>query len=211
MDQYQETFETWNKLASLYQDKFMDMKLYNDTYDDFIDAIVKKEKAKVLDIGCGPGNIIRYLLSKRADLEILGVDISPNMIELAKANNPQANFEIADCRDISKIPDQFDAIICGFCLPYLSVDESAELIYSCDKLLREKGVVYLSFVEGSSKDSGFKTDNSGNRVYFYYHDLDMLKETLSNAGFDHIEVWHLEYGNSNTKKDVHTVIIARKK
>jgi hypothetical protein len=31
MDRYKETFETWNKVASLYQDKFMELDLYNDS------------------------------------------------------------------------------------------------------------------------------------------------------------------------------------
>lgn len=33
MDKYKETFETWNNVASMYHDKFMDLDLYNDTYD----------------------------------------------------------------------------------------------------------------------------------------------------------------------------------
>ncbi len=49
MDTYKETFETWNKVASLYQDKFMDMDLYNDTYDFICDSIVK-DKADLLEI-----------------------------------------------------------------------------------------------------------------------------------------------------------------
>lgn len=62
MDPYKETFETWNKVASLYQEKFMELKLYNDTYD-LICNVVIKNKATILEIGCGSGNITRYLLS----------------------------------------------------------------------------------------------------------------------------------------------------
>ena len=32
-DKYTETFETWDKVAKLYQDLFMDLNLYDDTYD----------------------------------------------------------------------------------------------------------------------------------------------------------------------------------
>ena len=65
MDHYKETFETWNKLASRYQEKFMDLDLYNETYDFICDSIIRPN-AKILDIGCGPGNVTKYLLSKRA-------------------------------------------------------------------------------------------------------------------------------------------------
>ncbi len=83
MDRYQETFETWNKVAKLYEDVFMHLDLYNDTYDIFCELITK-ENAHVLEIGCGPGNITRYLLEKKPDLLINGIDISPNMISLAE-------------------------------------------------------------------------------------------------------------------------------
>ena len=127
MNRYKETFETWNKVALLYQDKFMDLDLYNETYDFVCNSIIKN-KAKILEIGCGPGNITKYLLAKRPDFDIYGIDIVPNMIELAKRNNPTANFSIMDCRKISTLTTKFDGIICGFCLPYLSQTESAKLV-----------------------------------------------------------------------------------
>lgn len=60
MDNYEETFETWNKVASLYQEKFMDLDLYDDTYETVCGS-VSKDKAALLEIGCGPGNITKYL------------------------------------------------------------------------------------------------------------------------------------------------------
>ncbi|GBL35181.1 trans-aconitate 2-methyltransferase [Filimonas sp.] len=91
MNRHQETAATWNKLASLYQDKFMDLDFYNESYELISDLLIQDE-ANLLEIGCGPGNISRYLLSKRPELKITGIDISPNMIELAKRIIPVPNF-----------------------------------------------------------------------------------------------------------------------
>ena len=41
MNPYQITFETWNKVAAAYQEKFMELDLYNDTYDAFC-ALIEK-------------------------------------------------------------------------------------------------------------------------------------------------------------------------
>jgi 16S rRNA A1518/A1519 N6-dimethyltransferase RsmA/KsgA/DIM1 with predicted DNA glycosylase/AP lyase activity len=60
MNRHQETAATWNKLASLYQDKFMDLDFYNESYDIVSDLLIQA-KASLLEIGCGPGNISRYL------------------------------------------------------------------------------------------------------------------------------------------------------
>ena len=53
-DSYSETFKTWDKVASLYQDKFMNLDLYNDTYDFFCSSL-PKPNSKILEIGCEPG------------------------------------------------------------------------------------------------------------------------------------------------------------
>ncbi len=210
MDRYAVTFETWNKVASLYQDKFMDIDLYNDTYD-FVCRSIHKENAKILEIGCGPGNITQYLLSKRPDFDIFGIDIAPNMIELAKKNNPTANFAIMDSRHIGIIKTKYDGIICGFCLPYLSPSDSQKFIADCSNLLNENGLIYISFVAGDSSKSGFHTGSSGDSVYFNFHDVEELKTKLIESEFHEPITWIVEYEKSENEIEKHIVLIAKKK
>ena len=210
MDRYKETFDTWNKVASLYQEKFMDLDCYNDTYDFICDSI-HKGQAKILEIGCGPGNITKYLLTKRPDFDIFGIDIAPNMIEFAKRNNPNAHFAIMDSREIGRLTTKYDGIVGGFCLPYLSETDSLKLIADSYNLLNENGLIYLSFVEGDSIRSGFKTGSSGDRSYFYYHNLDNLKTLLIDNGFDEIKIFKVDYKRSETEIELHTIITAKKK
>ena len=210
MDKYLETFETWDKVAKLYEDKFMDLDLYNDTYDVFCDLLSKKNST-VLEIGCGPGNITRYLLAKRPDLEILGTDISPNMIELAKRNCPTAKFELADSRKIETITSRFDGIVCGFCLPYLSELDVEKFVFDCKNLLNENGVIYLSFVEGEKEKSGYQQGSSGDRTYFYYHNLEHLTRLLDLNHFGNLNVIRKRYEKNDKTEEVHTIIIAENK
>lgn len=210
MDTYKETFETWNTVAALYEEKFMDLDFYNETYDYICSSIVNPN-AKLLDLGCGPGNITKYLLSNRPDFDIYGIDVAPNMIELAKKNNPSARFDVMDSRQISQLQMKYDGIICGFCLPYLSPADSQKLILDVKKLLNDEGLFYLSFVEGDPNQSGFQVGSSGKRVYFYYHNLAVLKMNLLEAGLETIEVFQIDYKKSSTATEIHTVLVARKK
>lgn len=209
MDRNKETFDTWNNIASLYQDKFMNLDLYNDTYD-FICSAIATPNAKLLEIGCGPGNITKYLLSQRPDFDIFGIDIAPNMIELAKKNNPTANFAVMDSREIKNLNKKYDGIIVGFCLPYLSPTESNELISNSYDLLNENGLIYLSFVEGNPEESDFKV-GSGGRVYFHYHNLDDLITQLKKSNFDQLEIFKVKYKTSETEFDIHTILTAKKR
>jgi len=211
MDRYTETFKTWNKVASLYQEKFMDLDLYNNTYD-FICRSIAQKNAKLLEIGCGPGNITQYLLTARPDFTIFGIDIAPNMIELAQRNNPTASFAVMDSRQIDQIQTKYkyDGIICGFCLPYLSQTESEKFISDCYHLLNQNGLLYISFVEGDPDKSGFQVSSSGDRVYFYFHRLDELKEHLLKNNFEQIRISRVEYKRRENDVETHTILTAIK-
>mgnify|MGYP003149785561 CR=1 FL=1 len=161
MDRYKETFETWNKIASIYQDKFMNMDLYNETYD-------------------------------------------------VKKNNPKASFAIMDCRQIDQLKTTYNGIIGGFCLPYLSDLDIVKLVADCSNLLSENGLIYLSFVEGDPKKSDYQVNNNGDRVYFYFYQLDTIKKLLTDNNFVAIKVFYVEYKKSETGKDIHTILIAKK-
>ena len=204
MNEYEETFQTWNKIADLYQEKFMNLEIYYDTYKKFCD-LVEIENAAILEIGCGPGNITKQMLSIRPDLEILGIDYAPKMIELASKNNPSAKFKTMDCRDLSEFKTPFDAIICGFCLPYLTVTDCVKLIKDCSNLLNPNGLLYLSFVEGDPEKSAYQTGSSGDRIYFNFHFLEEINNLLHSNNFKILFTSEIDY----QKKERHTVLIAR--
>lgn len=210
MDNDEHTFQTWDQLASQYQDKFMGLDLYNDTYDLFCGQLEKKN-AHVLEIGCGPGNITKYLLSKRPDLKILGTDISPNMIRLAKINNPTADFKIMDCREMETIPTPVDAIVSGFCMPYLSKPACIKFIKDSADLLTVGGMLYFSTIEGDYNKSGYETSSDGKHTMFvYYHEGDYLMEALHQNGFQVNQVLRKPYPEKEPA-NTHLIFIARKK
>jgi 2-polyprenyl-3-methyl-5-hydroxy-6-metoxy-1,4-benzoquinol methylase len=210
VDKYQETFKTWNKLATLYQDKFMNLDLYNDTYDKFLKLVKKQQGLNILEIGCGPGNICKYLLTKNSELKISGIDVSSNMIELAQRNNPSAQFLEMDIREISSLKNEYDGIICGFCMPYLSQSDCINLIVNCKSLLKNSGTLYLSFVEGDYSKSGYQVGSNGDKMYFYYHPLTFLQETLKAHCFKTEHLIHKQYTKADNTEEMHSIIIVSK-
>lgn len=209
MEKYKTTFETWNKVAQTYQDKFMDMDLYDDTYDLFC-RLVTAETPSIFEIGCGPGNITRYILSKRPDFDIQAIDIAPNMIKLAEANNPTARFTIMDCREIDTVNARFDGIVCGFCMPYLSKEDCAKLIKDCSALLNSGGVLYFSTIEGEYEQSGYEAASSGDKTYVYYHQADYLQELLKENGFDLVDLNRKSYPKGPGIISTHMIFLTRK-
>lgn len=181
MNKYKTTINTFDKLAQQYQDKYLDSDIYHHSYQKLL-QLVPNERARVLDIGCGPGNISCYLQARLSELTITGIDPAPSMVALAKQNLPKAKFLVMDARDIATMQTAFDVIICGFCLPYLSQDDAADLIRNCAQLLAPRGVLYLSTMEDDYSQSGYDSNAKGDQVYTHFHTGKYLKQLLQDNG-----------------------------
>lgn len=68
---------------------------------DLTGRIAAAAPGRVVDLGCGPGNLTATLANRWPRAEVLGIDASPNMIERAQAAHDTANvsFQRADVRD----------------------------------------------------------------------------------------------------------------
>ncbi len=210
MDKTKLAVDLFDKYAQQYQDKFMNVDLYQDTLDFFCREI-PQASASILDLACGPGNITKYILSKRPDFQVLGCDLSPQMIELAKVNNPSAKFQLMDCRAISSLGQKYDGIICGFGLHYLSKEEAIQLIRDASEALQPLGLLYLSTMEDQYSNSGFKGPSSGGEdvLYQYYHEAEYLTQALEDSGFEVIDLQRKTTTEPDGKQTIDLVISAR--
>ena len=204
------TLQTWNKVALAYQDKFMNVDLYQDTYDFFCQKI-NNEYARILEIGCGPGNITKYLLAKHPTYHIHAIDYAEDMIKLAKKNNPTAHFETMDCTKINSITTTFDAILCGFCMPYLSKKEVTKLIVDCHGLLNKNGILYCSTIEGDYSQSRLETASTGDKAYVYYYSENDIRQYFLKSNFMDISVQRKQYEKANGNISREMIFIASKK
>lgn len=208
-DHYRETHATWDSIAGPYEAMFMDLSIYDHTYAQFCE-LLPHTNASVLELGCGPGNITRRLLDRCPELEILATDVSQNMIDLAKKNNPTIRTQLLDCRDLSGIDKQFDGIVCGFTIPYLSAEDVSKLITSCQRHLKPGGVLYLSFVPGPYDRSGFISGRSGRRTYFFYHEEATIEAQLRKSLFDPVYREEIHYEKADGSSEKHLVVIAQR-
>ena len=209
MNDYQKTINSWNNLAAAYEAQFMNIHLYDDSYDYFL-ALIKSDRSKVLEIGCGPGNITRYLIKNRPDLVLTATDVSPKMIERARLNAPSALFQIIDGRDLSSLNEIYDAIICGFTLPYLSVSDRKKFFYDCSGLLPKKGILYFSFIDDKVEKSVLTQDDKGNTMRFYYHNHQEVCEDLQYVSLVVKKKFTIPFKKKDGSSEVHSVVVCKK-
>lgn len=87
---------------------------------DLAARIPLKTAARVLDIGCGPGNSTRALARRFPGAQALGVDSSPQMIETARRENPGLSFEVRDAGTrLDTLPADFDVVFSNACIQWI--------------------------------------------------------------------------------------------
>ncbi len=63
---------------------------------DLLSGVPLENPARIVDLGCGPGNSTQLLAERYPDADILGLDTSPDMLAKARKTVPGARFEQAD-------------------------------------------------------------------------------------------------------------------
>lgn len=184
MENFDVSVRRFDEFAEEYATRFDDVSGYSRQLSYFVSR-VKKLSPAILELGCGPGNVTKFVKSQIPESRILAVDLAPKMIELARKTLSGVDFRVMDVRDILELDATFDAIMCSFCLPFLSKADAAKLIADCAELLNSGGVIYLSTMEGDESKAGFETTSfSGNStIYFNYHKLTSLQDAFEKSGF----------------------------
>ncbi|RDW82827.1 hypothetical protein BP6252_03939 [Coleophoma cylindrospora] len=102
-------FETFDKLNIEYENAYKNNAFKKACIDEIIRLL--PAGSKVLDVGCGTGVPVSEMLAQ-AGMNIVGIDISPNMIQLAK-DRIEGDFTVSDMLGY-EVQGEFDAILIIF-------------------------------------------------------------------------------------------------
>jgi cyclopropane fatty-acyl-phospholipid synthase-like methyltransferase len=188
----------------------MDLDLYKDTFEHLLKHL--PQEASLVELGCGPGNVVKYIKSKRQDLHFVGIDLAPEMIKAAQKENPGEEFRVLDIRNAGEIHGRFDAVIAAFCIPYLSFDDLPDLFSNMRRLTSEKGIIYLSCMEGAEERSGFeKTSFTGqDELYINYYPRNKIESLMKKYDFEIVKFYTKDYLEADGSTTTDLIYIARK-
>ncbi|GGE02684.1 cyclopropane-fatty-acyl-phospholipid synthase [Tsuneonella deserti] len=103
---------------------------------------------KVLDIGCGWGGMAIFL-AKRAGVEVLGITLSAEQLDLARERAAQAGvadkvrFELVDYRDLAARGERFDRIVSVGMFEHVGQPQFETFFRACATMLADDGVMLL--------------------------------------------------------------------
>lgn len=158
---------SYNQFA-WYYDSLMEPQFYED-YFLYLEKTLPNFHS-CLDLGCGTGNITTKL--DREDRYLLGVDLSEEMLQLAKEKNNHIHYQQADMTTF-KTNQKFDVVLC-LCdsLNYvLGFEKQKQVLENCYKHLNNDGILVFD-VHSQQKINetflNYKEEEESEDFYFYW-------------------------------------------
>jgi 2-polyprenyl-3-methyl-5-hydroxy-6-metoxy-1,4-benzoquinol methylase len=117
-------------------------KFYPRLLEDLSKNGIRKAKAKVLDIGCATGNLLKFL--EDDDFETFGIDISEHAIEIAKSYCKKSKLYVWDVNNgLPMFKDNFfDAVIMFDIIEHL--ESPFQFLREVRRILKLAGIIVIT-------------------------------------------------------------------
>lgn len=189
--------DTYNQIADDWAQDHSNDTWWVEGTDKFLSFL--PEGGEVLDVGCGAGIKSEYLVAK--GFKVTGIDFSENMIEIAKAKVPQADFLVRDIFEPLNLNRKFDGIFAQAVLLHIPKKDIKSVIANLLESLKPEGYFYAA-VKGANED-GVEEKNVKEQDYGYEYErffsfftADELKSYLIEQGLKIVfEYSKTEYSN----------------
>jgi SAM-dependent methyltransferase len=182
-----EVARSYDRLAGTYTERIyheLDGKPFDRALlDRFADQV--RGHGVVLDLGCGPGHVARYLHQR--DLQVVGIDLSPGMIQTARGRAPGIDFRVGDLRSLD-LPDASAAGgVAFYSLIHFPPAELDRALREIARVLQVGAPLLVAVHRGSQTVHLEELWGIGIRLDFIFFEPQVLGAALRAAGFELVE------------------------
>lgn len=115
--------------------------------DDFADSV--RNQGSVCEMGCGPGQVARYLKDRGVDVR--GIDLSAEMVKVATRLNPDIPFEQGDMLSLNLEGDSLAALVLFYSIIHIKQEDVVQALREMNRVLCLGGRIFLSFHGGEGE------------------------------------------------------------
>lgn len=179
-----------NKIAYDYLAEVYAKEWWNKPDVQLADAFLNflSPSARILDIGCGPGQYSLYFHKRGFDVK--GVDFSENMISIAKKLSDNVEFEVQDMRELHFEDGLFDALWVCSSFVHIPKDDVTPVLNEFKRILKADGILFINAVIGDlpyrleTEEEIGGTFKGNGRYFQWYPSSSSFVEILNIAGFN---------------------------
>src|ERR1019366_5406699 len=188
MQEQNNIIDCYNQIAKKYADKFIE-----ELNKKHLDRILLKSFAnenlnngQLIDLGCGPGQTTKYLFDCGLT-DLIGVDISPSMVAVAKNINPMINFETADILNLKYPGKTFGSAIAFYSIIHFDYEQLKIAFKEIKRILKDNGQFLFSFHIGDNIIHLDDFLDHNVNIDFYFFETNKILDLLTETGFGIID------------------------
>ena len=144
-------------------------------------AAATASSGPVIEIGCGPGQVARFLRDLGA--AVSGIDLSPSMVEQARRLNPDIPFGTGDMTALDLEDASVAAIVAFYAIVNLTAELRQKAFHEMARVLAPGGHLLISFHVGGEVLGVKELWGRPIEMNFYLLDPDIIRDELQNEGF----------------------------
>lgn len=134
------------------------------------------------DIGCGTGRLAPYLAAR--GLSPRGIDLSPEMIRVARRDQPDFDFNLGDVRELPFADASLAGVICWYSLMYLAPADRPLAFGELARVVKPGGYLATAFKAGDNQvRRGGRAAKLGVEFDVYWWSPDEMRRQATDAGF----------------------------
>lgn len=181
----EELQSSYDRVAEDYASEFRDELAHKPFDRKMLDWLAERVGALglICDMGCGPGQVARYLSERGA--AVCGIDLSKGMVERAARLHPDLPFEQGDMLALTGVADEaFGGIAAFYSLIHVPRPLMLQALQELRRTLRPGGTLLLTFHIGREvvhRDEWWGKEVSLDFIFF---ETEEMKAYLKTAGFE---------------------------
>jgi len=149
MDPLDATRRSYDAVAETYATMFGDELDGKPLDRALLAAFAETVSGPVADLGCGPGHVTAHL--QRLGCEAFGVDLSPEMVAVARRTYPALSFSVGDMTQLDITPGSVGGIVAFYSIIHLTPDRLPVALSEFARVLAPRGRVLLAFQTGADE------------------------------------------------------------
>ncbi len=177
-----------NDFFDSYADKWDDVNRYNkpkEAFEHMVSLLEIGEGSKVVDLGCGTGVLIPFLLEKIAGPGLVyAVDVSDKMLNRLAQKFEAKNIRTfaLEAEELNKINDKVDAVICFSTFPH--IDDKAQALKAVSEILKPKGRFLIAHFSSRDEINSFHSGLQDPICHHVLPDEKTMKDMLDKSDFN---------------------------
>jgi SAM-dependent methyltransferase len=178
----------YDVVASEYAMKFKDEMDNKPADRGYLDRLAKEvgELGPICDMGCGPGQIARYL--HRQGVPTLGVDLSPKMVEEARRLNPEIHFHQGNMLSLPDAENSWGGIAAFYSIIHIPREQIVDALRELKRVLKPGGVLLVTFHIGTQIEHLDEFFEKPVNLDFIHFQPAEMENWLKQTGFEIMDV-----------------------